>query len=286
MLYMYITSINNYMITFINWILALLGQPGIGWNKACNKIESLMVTPLFVYKDSKQVAKQSEAMKKSKKYNAVCGLVDLQEGRDYIFMGRNSTKLDSQCKKNIRTVLGNGLTPILIIRNDWAVRNKWGKKIPSIGGPAPANQADFYNAQRVESEYSFLSSLKNLFPYIHIQVNIEPEHKASADFAFKLASKLRDLGFKNKIIVNPYSSAVSAHQSIRPALDSKGVLWARSWHNSTIPPDPIWNSDGNTKINRNTAVSYYNNMKNSGREFIMWSQELANCPSGIPGEYL
>lgn len=272
--------------SFINWVSELIGVASPVWPKACKKIESMMITPFFVYKDRKKSKKQAELLSKSDKYNSICGLVDLQEGRNYIISGRNATKLEKQCVKNIRTALDNGLTPVLIIRNDWAVRNKIKQRIPSVDGPAPSNQADFYSTSFFDRESKFLESLKWLFPYIHIQVNIEPEHPASADFANSLSIKLRSIGFKNKIIVNPYGKAVSAHSSIKGHLDSNGVSWGRSWHSMSLPPDPIWNTDGNTNINRGTIKNYYIKIKNSGREYIIWSQEMANNPDGIPSEYL
>ena len=256
------------------------------WPKACYSINAAMITPLFVYNDNSQVKKQAEALKKSSNYNSVCSLVDLQEGRNYIFMGRNSVKLDSKCEKNIKSVLDAGITPILIVRNDWAVRNGWKQKIPSVGGPAPSNHAEFYNQSYLTNEKKFLKSLESYFPYIHIQLSIEAEPRESADFALNMAAYLRGIGFKNKILINPYNSAIHAHEVIRSKLDGQGIVWARSYHGVTPPPDPIWNTDGNTKINALNFKEWMSKFKNSKKEYIVWTADFANCPTGIPSEYL
>jgi len=271
-----------YKIGIVRFLLGLFGK---SWPKACKKIEAAMITPLLVYNNKKQVERQTKELKSSKFYNAVCSLVDLQEGRNYIFMGRSSIKLDKKCEENIQTVLNGGITPILIIRNDWAIRNKWKQRIPSVGGPAPSNEKVFYGNDYLEQEKKFLKSLEKFFEYIHIQLNIEPNAPESAQFALKLAEYLRSIGFKNYIIVNPYNSAVAAHSKIKAQLDKHGVMWARSHRGMNPSPDPIWNSDGDTNINDNNAKVYLDKMKKSGKHYILWSQKLANCPDGIPEGY-
>lgn len=264
------------------WILSFFSD----WPKACSKINAAMITPLLVYSDNNQVKKQAKALADSKYYNSVCSLVDLQAGRGYIFAGRTATKLNSKCEKNIKTVLGEGITPIIIIRNDWAVRNSWRQSIPSIGGPAPANHADFYGASRLETEKEFVKSLEKYFDYVHIQLSIEAENVESAQFALELAKYLRSIGFKNKLIINPYSKAIHAHEVIRSKLDEQGIIWARSYHGTAVPPDPIWNTDGNTSVNSLNAKEWINKCNNGKREYIIWSQDFSNCPNGIPQGYL
>jgi hypothetical protein len=273
------------MIKFILNQLNLWFGTTFGWPKAVSFIKAAMITPLLVYKDNKQVSKQAEKLAKSKHYNSVASLIDLQEGRNYIVMGRTASKLHKDCEKNIILTLNEDITPIIIIRNDWAVRNKWKQTIPSIGGPAPANMGDFYNNSILESEKKFLNCLKKYFPYIHIQLNIEPGTSAAANFSLQLAGHLRNIGFKNKLIINPYS-ATNASEAIRSQLNSLGVVWARSYHKNNPPPDPIWNTDGNVSINGANVKNWLNTIESSGKEYILWTKSLADCPNGIPSEYL
>lgn len=272
--------------SFIQLLLNLFQKPSSKWKQACPFIKAAMITPLFAYNDSKQVAAQAKALARSGLYNAACGLLDLQDGRPYIFRGRNATALNKKTAANISTVLDSGLTPILIIRNDWGVRTRQGY-IPSINGPAPANQNDFYSPQILETEKQFLKSLKDYFPHVHFQISIEPNHPAAAPFALQLAKALRDFGFKNKILINPIENAVAPHEKIRKDLNACGVTWARSWHKlNSPPPDPIWNTDGDTNAKEATAKAYLAAFDKSKKEYILWGVELANCPNGIPTGYL
>ena len=250
------------------------------------RLRAAMVTPMFVYRDTSLVRSQAAALKAAG-YNAVASLVDLQTGegqRDYIVKGRAATKLTAAATANLTAVIDAGLTPVVIIRNDWAVRRKAGS-VPSIGGQ-PDTPADFYSATRLRYEKDFLDSLAPLFDHIHIQLSIEPEHPASADFALQLARHLRAAGFVNRIFINPYASAIPAHESIRAALDAERVEWARSHHGENTPPDTVWNTDGDTAVNGSNVRSRVRLMEASGKGWILWTQSLANCQGNIPAEYL
>lgn len=251
-----------------------------------DKLKAVMATPMFVMRDNSVVRRQA-AQLKAAGYNAVASLVDLQTGegqRDYIVKGRSATKLSDAATANIQAVIAAGLTPVVIIRNDWAVRRKAGS-VPSIGGQ-PDTPADFYSATRLRYEKDFLDSLAPLFDHIHIQLSIEPEHPESADFALQLARHLRAAGFSNRIFINPYASAIPAHESIRAALDASRVEWARSHHGDSVPIDPVWNTDGDTAVNGSNVRSRVRLMEASGKGWILWTQSLANCQGNIPAEYL
>lgn len=250
------------------------------------KLRAAMVTPMFVYRDTSMVRSQAAALKAAG-YNAVASLVDLQTGegqRDYIVKGRTATKLTDRCEKNIQAVIDAGLIPILIVRNDWAVRRNAGS-VPSIGGQ-PDTPADFYSATRLRYEREFLDSLAPFYDRIHIQLSIEPEDPVSAHFALQLARHLRAAGFTNRIFINPYASAIPAHESIRAALDASRVEWARSHHGENTPPDTVWNTDGDTAVNGSNVRSRVRLMEASGKGWILWTQSLANCQGNIPAEYL
>lgn len=250
------------------------------------RLRAAMVTPMFVYRDTSMVRSQAAALKAAG-YNAVASLVDLQTGegqRDYIVKGRSATKLTAAATANLTAAIDAGLTPVVIIRNDWAVRRKAGR-VPSIGGQ-PDSPADFYSATRLRYEKDFLDSLAPLFDHIHIQLSIEPEHPESADFALQLARHLRAAGFSNRIFINPYASAIPAHESIRAALDASRVEWARSHHGENTPPDTVWNTDGDTAVNGSNVRSRVRLMEASGKGWILWTQSLANCQGNIPAEYL
>ena len=250
------------------------------------KLRCAMVTPMLVYRDASLVRSQAAALK-SAGYNAVASLVDLQTGegqRDYIVKGRSATKLSDAATTNIQAVIAAGLTPVVIIRNDWAVRRNAGS-VPSIGGQ-PDSPADFYSATRLRYEREFLDSLAPFYDRIHIQLSIEPEDPVSAHFALQLARHLRAAGFTNRIFINPYASAIPAHESIRAALDSERVEWARSHHGENTPPDPVWNTDGDTALNGNGVRERVRLMESSGKDWILWTQTLANCPWDFPAEYL
>ena len=251
-----------------------------------DKLKAVMATPMFVMRDNSVVRRQA-AQLKAAGYNAVASLVDLQTGegqRDYIIRGRMATKLTDGCMTNLDAVIEAGLVPIVIIRNDWAVRTGSGH-VPSIGGQ-PDSQADFYSATRLRYEKDFCEAMAAYFQDIHIQLSIEPEHPASADFALQLARHLRTIGFENRIFVNPYSAAVAAHEAIRGELAAVGVEWARSHHGSMLPPDPVWNTDGDTALNGNGVRERVRLMESSGKDWILWTQTLANCPGDFPAEYL
>jgi len=254
------------------------------WPKACARIEAAMVTPLFVMRDTAQVKAQAKALKAGG-FNAVASLIDLQSGRDYIFPGRTATALEPTCRENIERALDAGLTPLLLIINDWAVWGAPNSVIPSVGGQ-PSSAVAFYSEVSLENQKRLLASLADLFPYVHFQLSIEPQAAESAGFALRLATQLRADGFKGRIIVNPVGAALAAHQAIQGALDEAGCEIASSWHAATPPPYKIWNTDGRPDINSGNAQSILKAIRASGKEFILWSQELANSPNGIPAGYL
>ena len=250
------------------------------------KLRAAMVTPLFVYANT-VIASRQAATLKAAGFNAIASLVDLQTGdgqRDYIVKGRTATKLTDRCEKNIQAVIDAGLIPVLIIRNDWAVRRNAGS-VPSIGGQ-PTSQADFYSAARLRYEKQFLDSLQGYYKHIHIQLSIEPEHPASADFALQLARHLRAAGFANRLLINPLSPAVAAHKAIQAGLAAAGVEWARSHHGDSVPPDPVWNTDGDTALNGSNVRARVAKMQASGKDWILWTQSLANSHGDFPAEYM
>ena len=251
-----------------------------------DKLKAVMATPMFVMRDNSVVRRQA-AQLKAAGYNAVASLVDLQTGegqRDYIIRGRMATKLTDGCMTNLDAVIEAGLVPIVIIRNDWAVRTGSGH-VPSIGGQ-PDSQADFYSATRLRYEKDFCEAMAAYFQDIHIQLSIEPEHPASADFALQLARHLRTIGFENRIFVNPYSAAVAAHEKIRSELVALDVEWARSHHGDSVPIDPVWNTDGDTALNGNNIATRVAAMEASGKDWILWTHSLANSRGDFPAEYL
>lgn len=244
-----------------------------------------MVTPMLVYKDTGLVKRQATALKAAG-YTAIASLVDLQTGqgqRDYIVAGRMATKLTDEAEQNLEAVIAAGLTPVVIIRNDWAVRTKTGH-IPSISGQ-PETETDFYSSTRLRYEKQFLDSLAVFYPDIYIQLSIEPNAPESADFALQLARHLRARGFAGRLFVNPIGAAVTAHEAIRGDLDMAGVEWARSHHGASVPADPVWNTDGDTALNGNNVRERVRLMEASGKGWILWTHTLANCPGDFPGEY-
>ncbi len=256
------------------------------WPKACKHIKAAMVTPMLSMRDKNVVKKQAKQLAKSRHYNSVAALIDLQAGRPYIKPGRTRTKLTKEGERNLRIVLGEGITPVVVCRNDWAQRNKQ-SSIPSLGnGPALADQAAFYSDAMLDQELGFLDSLSPYWPHIHIQLNIEPYHPDSARFALLMAQWLRSKGFKGQLWVNPYDKSVAAHAAINQQLADFRVEWARSWHAHTPSPDPVWNTDGNLQINSGNAKVYLQRIADSGKQMILWSKELANCPNELPGGYL
>jgi len=275
-------EVMNYILDRImEWLEGPVAVPA---QDATHKLMAAMVTPMFVYSDTGLVRLQAAALRQAG-YNSVCSLVDLQTGpgqRDYIIKGRMATKLSDECMANIDEVIKAGLTPIIIIRNDWAVRTKSGS-VPSIGGQ-PDSPDDFYSSTRLRYEKQFLYSLQGYYSYIHIQLSIEPDHPASADFALQLARHLRAAGFANRLLINPLSPAVAAHKSIQAGLAAAGVEWARSHHGDSVPPDPVWNTDGDTALNGSNVRARVAKMQASGKDWILWTQSLANSHGDFPAE--
>jgi hypothetical protein len=133
-------------------------------------------------------------------------------------------------------------------------------------------------------EKQFLDSLQGYYKHIHIQLSIEPEHPASADFALQLARHLRAAGFANRLLINPLSPAVAAHKAIQAGLAAAGVEWARSHHGDSVPPDPVWNTDGDTALNGSNVRARVAKMQASGKDWILWTQSLANSHGDFPAE--
>lgn len=258
--------------------------PDVEWSKACTRIEAAMVTPLFVHSTPATVSAQAKALKAAG-YNSIASLVDLQTGRSYIFQGRTATALVTRCKENIERVLSAGLTPIILIRNDWALWGAPSASIPSVPGQPPT-MADFYSLARLEHEKQFLDRLIPLFPYIHIQLSIEAKPAEAAAFSLSLATHLRAIGFTGRILINPIDAAMTATTGILASLTAQRCEIARSWHAATPSPDKIWNTDGRPDINAGNAQAVIKTIRASGKEFILWSQELSNSPDAIPAGYL
>ncbi len=251
-----------------------------------DRLRCAFVTPMLAYSDTGLVRRQADALR-SAGYNAVCSLIDLQTAdgkRDYVTAGRMATKLTPKGEANLEALLSSGLVPVVIVRNDWAVRSRTGR-VPSVGGQ-PEAKSDFYSATRLRYEKQFLDSLAGYYDRIHLQLSIEPDLAESAGFALSLAEHLRASGFRNRLFVNPYSAAVAAHEAIRGELAAVGVEWARSHHGSMLPPDPVWNTDGDTALNGNGVRERVRLMESSGKDWILWTQTLANCPGNFPAEYL
>lgn len=252
------------------------------WPVACARIEAAMVTPMAVYADIAQVRSQC-AVLKAAGFNSVATLVDLQSGRDYIVPGRNAVMLAAGALENIKAILGAGMTPVIGIRNDWAVRFETGS-VPSIGGQ-PADVLDFYSASMLASEKVFLDSIKDLWPWIHIQLSIEPEVAAATGFALELAKHLRAAGFANRLLVNPSGDALE--ECLARAFDFAQVKCelARSWHEGSASPDGIWNTDGRPGLNAGNVQSVLAALRASGKEYVLWTEQLANARDGIPAAY-
>lgn len=255
-----------------------------GWKKAVKwqDMKCAMVTPLAVIKDNGNVKKISKQLAKSKNWNSVCTLVDLQSGRSYIFPGRNATKLDSKTKKNLKTIIAQGITPVIIVRNDWAARSNTGS-IPSVGGQV--GNDGFYSGAILEKEKQFLSSLEWLFPYVHFQLCIESSSPLSGNFSLQLAQHLRAKGFKNAILVNPWLS-MPQHQMLAGHFMNLGVLFARSVNHGVQSPDPIFNSDGNQTLNANGFPQFFAQVKATRKPYIIWCWDFANASRSIPDAYL
>jgi len=253
----------------------------LGWTKPDSKIKAAMVTPLIVMRDKGKVKAQAKQIAKSSHYNCVATLIDLQRGRTYIGDGRNSIKLTSLGERNLKILLGQGLPVLLIFKNDWAQRTRqsW---IPSYQGQPSAEQ--FYSDAQLKRDKDFLKSIETYWPWIHIQLSIEPDSPLSALYAVRLAEYLRKEGFRNRLVVNPIGAAVRAYNEVRGGLDAAMVTWARSDHDSSFA-DSIANTDGNLKINAGNAKEWLAKLKAHG-EFILWSKELANSENSIPKEYL
>ena len=87
-------------------------------------------------------------------------------------------------------------------------------------------------------------------------------------------------------MINPLSPAVAAHKSIQAGLAAAGVEWARSHHGDSVPPDPVWNTDGDTALNGSNVRARVAKMQASGKDWILWTQSLANSHGDFPAEYM
>lgn len=252
------------------------------WPDAAKEIRAAMITPIFVMRDAKRVRDLCRKLKNSPHYTCANGLVDLQDGRDYIFRGRTADRLNSKTERNIRICLNEGVTPLIITLNTWAARHtETDFFIPSWGGIAPKDQRAFFNDVRLAHEIEFLKSLKPYWKYVHFQLSIEVGHPDGALFALTQARWLRGNGFRNRILINPYTPSLAAHEELRKQFDDVRVDWARTY-SGRVPPPPnygkIWNSDGCP-----TTISHLSVMRDFG-EHIVWSGELAQ--GELPAEYL
>lgn len=248
-------------------------------------LRSAMVTPFFVLRDPQAVRNIAKQVRVSSNFNSICGLVDLQDGRPYIHRGRTRTQLHPETRRNIQICLDEGVTPLLIIRNDWAVRRDEGMYVPSAGGSVRNHQ--FYTDAYLDQERQFVGQLIQEFgQYIDIQLSIEPNAPASASFALHLARHTRGLGFSNRLIVNPYAQAVAPHMAIRGQLEDQQVVISRSRNGQDLGDDRVVNTDGNTSINRQNAREWIKRLQDDGRPYILWSRELAATDRAVPREYL
>jgi len=254
------------------------------------RLQAAMITPIFVNKNSNNVRSIVQQLKSSSDFNSVCGLVDLQRGRRYIFDGRSSTKLESKTKKNIQICIDEGIRPVVIIRNDWATRkNSAGSNyyVPSVGGIS--NNNNFYKNNKLSNEKEFVLNLfKEFENKIDIQLNIEPDDVRSAQFGITLGEYIREIGFKGRIITNPLGRANVAFESLKAQMNKHDIIFARSRNNDDFGNDPIINTDGNLNVNSGNAKSYIDrmNQKNSEDGWILWSKELSNVSTKIPDGYI
>jgi hypothetical protein len=254
-------------------------EPG-EWPKPAARMRSIMVTPLFVMRNADDVRAIARQIKSSRDFDSVLGVIDLQSGRSYIVPGRDGTSLDPITRRNTEIVLDEGLSVDWHIRCDWAARTQTGI-IPSAG--RKVSNDEFYSAAFLANEKKFLTSIKWVYPYVRIFLNIEPSSQRAGPFALELARHLRFEGFKGPLYVNPYLAEPS-HD--RAKLEALGVQWAKSYNGETPPPHPVWNTDGNLKINGNTFGEWITRLINSGKPYVLWSQVVANSEKRLPAEYI
>ncbi len=248
-------------------------------------LKSAMITPFFVLKNEKSVKDIARQIKKSNNFNSICGLIDLQDGRDYIVRGRSRTSLNPITERNIKICLKEGVSPLIIIRNDWAVRRNQKFYVPSAEGVA--TNSSFYSNEYLEQEKKFVELLVKKFGNkIDIQISIEPDHPSSSHFALNLGSYLRRIGFKYKIIVNPIADAVNPHLAIKNQLNDWMITLSRSRNGNDFGEDSIINTDGNMSLSRHNIKEFMSRIHKDKRQYIIWTHELANTSISIPQEYL
>jgi hypothetical protein len=253
------------------------------WPKPGAKVRSIMVTPLLVMNNADDVRAIARQIKASRDFDSVLSLVDLQTGsgeRSYIFPGRNATALDAKTIRNMEIILSEGITLDIHPRNDWSARTQRGI-IPSVG--RKVSNDGFYSDAILATELQFLSSMKRFYPYIRIFLNIEPSSQLAGPFAIKMAQHLRKEGFTGQMFVNPYLAEPS-HD--RRALESLGVQWAKSYNGEVPPVHPVWNTDGNLKINPGNAGTWIARLVGSGKSYVLWAKETANSERRLPNEYV
>lgn len=250
---------------------------------APGKMRCLFVTDIFSDKRSR--------MKDFKKiaaagYNAVYGLIDLQIGqpsRPHVTKGRTQTKLTSTGIDRINECLYHGLTPVIGIRNDWAVRNRRGEVIPSLG--VAANQvsvARFYGIDLVAQEERFLDDLVERFgKHIAIQLAIEAMDRAAVNCYRQLADHLLGIGFKGPVYINLLSDAQAAWR------DYAGVITAHTYPGvmkGKTSPHAIFNTDGDPDIRPDNANEARKRLMNTGKGWILWAD--ANIRGSIHPDFL
>ncbi len=252
---------------------------------AVNFLQSAMATPFFVLSNSDNARNVAQQVARTTNFNSICGLIDLQDGRDYIVRGRNQVELHETTRTNINICIQEGVRPLIIIRNDWAARTT-SLFVPSFGG-FPTNDT-FYTDELLIQEKLFLENFISEFgETVDIQLNIEPNDSRSANFAAELAETARSVGYQSRLIVNPLGAALTAHLTIKSRFDDSGVIFSRSRNNADLGPDPIINTDGNLNINStNVATEWMPPIRADGRPYIIWSLELSRTNGSIHDNYL
>ena len=248
-----------------------------------NELRCLFVTDIFCDKRSRM--KDFKKIKAAG-YNSVYGLIDLQVGqpsRPNVVKGRTSTRLTGTAEDRIDECLYNGLTPFLGIRNDWAIRNRRGELVPSVG--VPANQVSttrFYSTELLAQEMQFIASLIEQYGNgIGIQLAIEAMDRSAVSFYRQLATHTLNKGFKGPLTINLLGEAHTnwTHfPGVVPAHTFPGVMKGK------VSPHVIFNTDGDPDIRPDNANEARKRLMNTGKGWILWAD--ANIRGSVHPDFL
>lgn len=236
---------------------------------AYDKLRCLFVTDAF--SDKRSRLKDFKRVKDAG-YNAVYGLIDLQIGqasRPHVVKGRTLTQVTSTGEERIDECLYAGLTPIVGLRNDWAIRNKRPEIIPSLG--IPANQVgtvQFYDDAHLAREMEFASNLIRMFGNdIGIQLAIEAMDRLATPFYRSLADFILKR-FKGPLLINLLCEAQTRwthFPGVVTAHTFPGVMKGKA------SPHAIFNTDGDNDIHPGNANEARKRLMNSGKGWILWA---------------